>query len=84
MNGAPKPGFSSGQSLAAMERVSAATLPAGYTFEWKGISRGLGTTTSIKTFRMEEIESDRIEGQIAYDHKAVATDMGYFFSGAVS
>jgi HAE1 family hydrophobic/amphiphilic exporter-1 len=36
VNGAPKPGFSSGQALAAMERVSAATLPAGYSFEWTG------------------------------------------------
>src|ERR671938_492199 len=36
LNGAPKPGFSSGQALTAMERVSAATLPAGYAFEWTG------------------------------------------------
>ena len=34
INGAPKPGFSSGQALAAMERLSATTLPAGYGFEW--------------------------------------------------
>ncbi|EIM30089.1 efflux RND transporter permease subunit [Microvirga lotononidis] len=36
INGAPKPGYSSGQALAAMERLSAATLPAGYGFEWTG------------------------------------------------
>src|SRR6202040_1050589 len=36
INGAPKPGYSSGQGLAAMERISAATLPAGYGFEWTG------------------------------------------------
>jgi len=36
VNGAPKPGYSSGQALAAMERVSATTLPAGYSFEWTG------------------------------------------------
>jgi len=36
INGAPKPGFSSGQALAAMERLSAATLPLGYGFEWTG------------------------------------------------
>ena len=34
INGAPKPGFSSGQALAAMERISATTLPPGYGFEW--------------------------------------------------
>jgi hydrophobic/amphiphilic exporter-1 (mainly G- bacteria), HAE1 family len=36
VNGAAKPGYSSGQALAAMERVSAATLPPGYSFEWTG------------------------------------------------
>jgi HAE1 family hydrophobic/amphiphilic exporter-1 len=34
INGAPKPGYSSGEALAAMERVSAATLPPGYAYEW--------------------------------------------------
>src|SRR5262245_36173302 len=36
VNGSAKPGYSSGQALAAMERVSAATLPSGYSFEWTG------------------------------------------------
>ncbi len=36
VNGAAKPGYSSGQSLAAMERMSAVTLPPGYSFEWTG------------------------------------------------
>jgi hydrophobic/amphiphilic exporter-1 (mainly G- bacteria), HAE1 family len=36
VNGAPKPGYSSGQAIAAMERISAATLPPGYSFEWTG------------------------------------------------
>jgi HAE1 family hydrophobic/amphiphilic exporter-1 len=36
VNGAPKPGYSSGQGLAAMERISATTLPPGYSFEWTG------------------------------------------------
>ena len=36
VNGAPKPGYSSGQALAAMERISAETLPPGYSFEWTG------------------------------------------------
>jgi HAE1 family hydrophobic/amphiphilic exporter-1 len=36
INGAAKPGYSSSQALAAMERISAATLPAGYSFEWTG------------------------------------------------
>ena len=36
VNGAPKPGYSSGQAIAAMQRISNATLPSGYTFEWTG------------------------------------------------
>jgi HAE1 family hydrophobic/amphiphilic exporter-1 len=36
INGAAKPGYSSGEALAAMERISATTLPVGYTFEWTG------------------------------------------------
>jgi HAE1 family hydrophobic/amphiphilic exporter-1 len=36
INGSAKPGFSSGQALAAMERISETTLPASYGFEWTG------------------------------------------------
>jgi hydrophobic/amphiphilic exporter-1 (mainly G- bacteria), HAE1 family len=36
INGAGKPGYSSGQALAAMERISKTTLPTGYGFEWTG------------------------------------------------
>jgi multidrug efflux pump len=38
INGAPKPGYSSGQSLEAMERLSATTLPLGYGYEWTAMS----------------------------------------------
>jgi HAE1 family hydrophobic/amphiphilic exporter-1 len=36
INGAPAPGYSSGDALTAMEQLSATTLPAGYAFEWTG------------------------------------------------
>ncbi|MBN9086560.1 MAG: multidrug efflux RND transporter permease subunit [Reyranella sp.] len=36
INGGPKPGFSSGEAIAAMERLSATTLPLGYGYEWTG------------------------------------------------
>jgi hydrophobic/amphiphilic exporter-1 (mainly G- bacteria), HAE1 family len=36
VNGSPAPGRSSGDALAAMEQVSAETLPAGFGFEWTG------------------------------------------------
>ena len=34
--GTPAPGYSSGQAVRAMEEVAAATLPAGYSYEWTG------------------------------------------------
>ena len=36
INGGPAIGKSSGEALAAMERLSAVTLPQGYTYEWTG------------------------------------------------
>ncbi len=51
VNGAAKAGYSSGQSLAAMARISAATLPAGYGFEWTGTAlqevAASGQTTTV-------------------------------------
>jgi HAE1 family hydrophobic/amphiphilic exporter-1 len=36
ISGAPAPGVSSGQALAAMEKLSATALPQGYAFSWTG------------------------------------------------
>ena len=36
LNGAPAPGFSSGQAIAAMENLAKTTLPTGYGYEWTG------------------------------------------------
>src|SRR6266567_4427750 len=36
INGGPAPGYSSGEAIAAMHAVAAATLPHGYSFEWTG------------------------------------------------
>ena len=51
INGSPAPGISSGQALAAMEQLSAATLPQGYSFEWTGTAlqeiQAAGQTTMI-------------------------------------
>jgi HAE1 family hydrophobic/amphiphilic exporter-1 len=39
INGTPKPGFSSGQAIDALKEVAAQTLPAGYSYEFSGMSR---------------------------------------------
>jgi hydrophobe/amphiphile efflux-1 (HAE1) family protein len=36
INGAPRPGISSGEALVAMEELSARVLPTGYGYEWTG------------------------------------------------
>jgi hydrophobe/amphiphile efflux-1 (HAE1) family protein len=36
LNGGPAPGYSTGDALAAMEQISASTLPAGFSYEWTG------------------------------------------------
>jgi len=38
INGAPAPGFSSGQAQAAIERIAADTLPSGIEFEWTDLT----------------------------------------------
>jgi HAE1 family hydrophobic/amphiphilic exporter-1 len=54
INGAPKPPASSGEALAAMERISAATLPPGFSYEWTATAlqekTASGHTASILGF----------------------------------
>jgi multidrug efflux pump len=51
INGGPSPGHSSGDAIAAMEKISATTLPAGYGYEWTGTAlqekEAAGKTTLI-------------------------------------
>ena len=60
------------------------TPSAGYTFAWTGVGGGLGTTIGTSRIRMEHLKADRIEAEIAFDNKVVASDLGYFWSGAVA
>lgn len=57
---------------------------AGYTFAWNGVSQGLGANVGVSRFYMDAIKADRFEIELAFDNKVVATDLGYFFSGAVA
>ena len=49
VTGNPAPGYSSGQALAAVERVAQQTLPAGYGFEYSGMTREEGSGSSNTT-----------------------------------
>lgn len=57
---------------------------AGYVFSWSDPGYGTGTEVVMTRFFIDEKKADRIEGEMAWDNKVVATDMGYFFSGAVA
>jgi hypothetical protein len=57
---------------------------AGYTFAWSGLLGAGAHAGRIKRFRMEELSSDRIEGEMAWDQKVVASELGYLFLAAVS
>lgn len=63
---------------------STMTPTAGYTFTWNGYLGGNAQGIRMKRFRMEHIAADRIEGEITYDMKVVAKDMGLFIKNAVS
>ena len=56
----------------------------GYCFTWSGFLGSGEGGMRTKRFRMEHLESDRVEGQMAYVHKLVGADLGAFFSSAVA
>jgi len=56
---------------------------AGYTFAWNGLLGAGAYGNRVKNFRMENLESDRIEAEMAFDQKVVGSDLGCFFSGIV-
>ena len=57
---------------------------AGYTFAWNGVSGTLGENVGISSIDMPLKKATRIEGEIAFDNKIVATDLGYFINAAVA
>ena len=56
----------------------------GYIFSWTGYLGAGPAGNRIKRFRIEQIGADRIEGEIAFDAKLVAPDLGVFFANAVA
>jgi len=60
------------------------TPSAGYIFSWTGRMGAANNGQRIKMFRMEHIESDRVEIQMAFDMKRVSADLGYYFSTIIA
>lgn len=53
---------------------------AGYIFTWAGFLGAQAYGTRIKRFRMEELEADRVEGEMAFDMKVIDPRLGVFFT----
>lgn len=60
------------------------TASAGYTFSWTGLHGMSQMGHRIKKFRMEHLESDRIELQMAYAQKVISRDLGLYLQTMVS
>jgi len=60
------------------------TPSAAYTFAWTGYLGAGNEGNRIKRYRWEIIASDIVEIELAMDVKLIATELGYFFSGAIA
>lgn len=54
------------------------TPSAGYCFQWRGVSEGLGLTVGTKQYRLEQNAATYVESQVAFANKAVAVDLGVY------
>src|SRR5678816_302480 len=57
---------------------------AGYTFSWSGFLGAGAEGNRMKSFRMENLESDRIESEMAFDQKVISADLGAFYTTVIS
>jgi hypothetical protein len=83
----PAYGFNFGKSACLLHvapNPGLMTPSAGYIFAWTGVSGGLGSTIGTSQFRMESLRAARIEAEVAFDNKVVASDLGYFFASCVA
>lgn len=55
----------------------------GYIFSWQGLFGAGAQGNRIKTFRMEHLEADRVEGEMSYDMKLVGADLGVLIKNVV-
>lgn len=55
-----------------------------YTFAWDAVSEGLGDAIGTSRLDVPLKKATRIESELAFDHKVVAADLGYFFPSVVA
>jgi hypothetical protein len=79
--------FLAGKDALLLYAPSSASLiepSAGYTFAWTGLLGSSAQAGRIKKFRLEHLEVDRVEIEMAFDQKKTAADLGYFFNDIVA
>lgn len=59
------------------------TPSAGYTFSWSGFLGAGNDGMRVKRFRQENLSSDRVEIEMAYDQKLISPDLGAFFNNLI-
>jgi hypothetical protein len=57
---------------------------AGIQFSWTGQAGSTPNGMRTKRFRMENRESDRIEGQMAFDYQVTGPDLGYYINNVTT
>lgn len=81
------------QFIAGTERVGLFHAPsspglytpsAGYTFDWVGHTGAGKQGQAISNFRMENLKSDRVEIEAAFDMKVIAPDLGVIFDNVLT
>lgn len=50
-------------------------------FSWTGLLGSTANGMRIKRFRMENLEADRIEGQMAFDFRLTSAALGFLYAG---
>lgn len=56
----------------------------GYIFSWKGMFGAGAEGARTKTFRMEHLESDRVETEMAYSMKLIGADLGVLLTNVLA
>lgn len=68
----------------AAPRPSLMMPSAGYTFSWTGYLGAGANGLRMLRFRLQHLRSDRVEGEMSYDMKLVAAELGAFFTAVIS
>lgn len=78
--------LSSAQALLyyAPDSLSLDEPTAGAQFSWTGFTGATPSGFRTSKFRMTSIQSDRVEGEMAFDQKITGADLGYMFNAVLT